>query len=176
MLLLDKGWTSVQIAEAFFLEISTIAAVLKAYKTSGIVSLYAEDISGRTLKPDAAQREELGVHLSTTHDATSQEVRDYVTSEYEVAYSRAGIIAFLKAPGFVHQNTTLIAPAVCETVQQEAIDADAALKYTLPADEVIVHVDGVTRPTWQKTGKVWVKKVEKFTFMNNLTIDAQSSN
>jgi transposase len=199
LLLLDKGWTSAQVGEAFFLEIATIEAVQRAYKTSGISSLYAADILGRPLKLDAAQRAELAVHLESAHYATSQEVRDYISAAYGVSYSRAGIIAFLKALGFVHQNTTLVAPAVCETVQQDAIDAYAALKAALPADEVIVHVDGVHPTHMAKTGKVWVKKGEKlhipsntgrqrinihgalnlatgqFTFMNNVTIDAQST-
>ena len=143
LLLLDKGWTCEQVAEAFFLEISTIEAVRRAYMAGGISSLYAADILGRPLKLTVAQREELAEHLASTHYATSQEVRDYISATYEVTYSRAGIIAFLKALGFVHQKTTLVAPAVCETVQQAAIDTYAALKNTLPADEVIVHVDGV---------------------------------
>ena len=199
LLLLDKGWTSVQVGDAFFLEISTIEAVQRAYKAGGISSLYAADILGRPLKLDAAQRTELAAHLATAHYATSQEVRDHIRVKYDVAYSRAGIIAFLKALGFVHQNTTLATPAVCEIVQQEAIDAYSALKDALPADEVIVHMDGVHPTHMAKTGKVWVKKGEKlhvpsntgrqrinihgalnlatgqFTFMNNVTIDAQST-
>ena len=199
LLLLDKGWTSAQVGEAFFLEISTIEAVQRAYKASGISSLYAADILGRPLKLDAAQRTELAAHLSTAHYATSQQVRDHISVTYGVDYSRAGIIAFLKALGFVHQKTTLVSPAVCDTVQQDAIDAYAALKNALPADEVIVHVDGVHPTHMAKTGKVWVKQGEKlhipsntgrqrinihgalnlatgqFTFMNNVTIDAHST-
>ena len=199
LLLLDKGWTSAQVGEAFFLEISTIEAVQRAYKASGISSLYAADILGRPLKLDAAQRTELAAHLSTAHYATSQQVRDHISVTYGVDYSRAGIIAFLKALGFVHQKTTLVSPAVCDTVQQDAIDAYAALKNALPADEVIVHVDGVHPTHMAKTGKVWVKQGEKlhipsntgrqrinihgalnlatgqFTFMNNVTIDARST-
>jgi transposase len=199
LLLLDKGWTYEQVAEAFFLERSTIEAVQRAYKASGISSLYATDILGRPLKLSVAQRAELARHLSAAHYATSQEVRDHISATYGVSYSRAGIIAFLKALGFVHQNTTLISPAVCETVQQDAIDAYGALKDGLPADKVIIHVDGVHPTNMAKTGKVWVKKGEKlhvpsntgrsrinihgalnlaksqFTFMNNVTIDANST-
>ena len=199
LLLLDKGWTSAQVGEAFFLEISTIEAVQRAYKTGGIPSLYAADILGRPLKLDAVQRVQLAEHLASAHYATSQEVRDHISATYGVSYSRAGIIAFLKALGFVHQRTTLIAPAVCETVQQDAIDSYGALKNALPADEVIVHVDGVHPTHMAKTGKVWVKQGEKlhipsntgrqrinihgalnlatgqFTFMNNVTIDAHST-
>jgi transposase len=50
VLLLDKGWTSSQVWDAFLLEISTIEAVQRSHKTGGISSLYAADILGRPLK------------------------------------------------------------------------------------------------------------------------------
>jgi hypothetical protein len=105
----------------------------------------------------------------------------------------------LKNLGFVHKKTTLVAPAVDAVIQQEAINAYASLKALLPADEVIVHVDGVHPTHMARTGKVWIKRGKKlhvlsntgraginihgalnlatgqFTFMNNLTIDALST-
>ena len=199
LLLLDKGWSFAAVAEALFLEAGTIEAVREAYRKIGIKSLYAVDIPGRPVKLSPSQRSALVVHLSTVHYATSQQVRDHIRSEYEVVYSRAGIIGFLKTLGFVHQKTTLVSPAVDVAIQQEAINAYASLKAGLPADEVIVHVDGVHPTHMARTGKVWIKRGEKlhilsntgrarinihgalnlatgqFTFMNNLTIDALST-
>jgi transposase len=199
LLLLDKGWSFAEVAEALFLESSTIEAVQKAYNKGGIQSLYAVGILGRPAKLGPLQRATLSAHLSSAHYATSQQVRDHICLEYGVVYSRAGIIAFLKTLGFVHQKTTLVSPVVPEAIQQEAMNAYAALKATLPADEVIVHVDGVHPTHMAKTGKVWVRRGEKlhipsntgrkrinihgalnvatgqFTFMNNLTIDALST-
>lgn len=199
LLLLDKGWTYPQIAEAFFLDETTILSVHRAYRADGIQSLAAKYSPGAPAKLDAAQRGALTEHLDTVHYATSQEIGDYIMQTYGVSYSRAGIIAFLKALGFVHQETALVLPVPDEARQQAAIDAYLALKQSLPEDAVIVHVDGVHPTHMAKTGKVWVKKGEKlhlpgntgrerinihgalnladgrFTFMNNLTIDAKST-
>ncbi len=199
LLLLDKGWSSAEVAEALFLEASTIEAVRRAYLANGVQSLYAVDILGRPVRLSLLQREALILHLSAAHYATSQEIRDPIHAEYGIAYSRAGIIAFLKNLGFVHQKTTLVAPVIDEVIQRQAIAAYTALKAALPSDEVIVHVDGVHPTHMAKTGKVWMKRGEKlhvpantgrarinihgalnlasgqFTFMNNLTIDARST-
>lgn len=199
LLLLDKGWTYPQIAEAFFLDETTILSVHRAYLAHGMASLEAKYSPGAPTKLDAAQRDALIDHLDSVHYATSQEIRDYIVKTYGVSYSRAGIIAFLKALGFVHQETTVVVPVPDEAKQQAAIDAYRALKEALREDEVIVHVDGVHPTHMAKTGKIWVKKGEKlhlpsntgrgrinihgalnladgrFTFMNNLTIDAKST-
>ena len=199
LLLLDKGWSFAEVADALFLEAFTIETVQKAYKRNGVQSLYAADIPGRPVKLSQLQRTALILHLASAHYATSQEVRDHIRSQYGVSYSRAGIIAFLKNLGFVHQKTTLVSPVVDEAIQREAIDAYGALKAALPADEVILHVDGVHPTHMAGTGKVWVKRGEKlhipsntgrgrinihgalnlatgqFTFINNLTIDAHST-
>jgi transposase len=199
LLLLDKGWSFGQVADALFLETPTIVAVKKSYQKNGVQSLYAADILGRPAKLSQLQQTALILHLSSAHYATSAQVRDYIRLEYGVVYSRAGIIAFLKNLDFVHQKTTLISPVVAEAIQQEAIDAYDALKATLPADEVIIHMDGVHPTHMAKTGKVWVRRGEtlhvpsntgrrrinihgalnvatgQFTFMNNLTIDALST-
>ena len=199
LLLLDKGWTFAEVAEALFLEITTVQAVLRGYEADGLSSLAAKEVPGRPVKLDLAQRDALVQHLEEAHYATSQEIRDHILREYGITYSRAGMIAFLNKLGFVHQMTAIVAPVPDVAHQQAAIDAYAALKENLPADEVIVHVDGVHPTHMAKTGKIWVRKGKKlylpsntgrnrinihgainladgrFTFMNNLTIDAHST-
>jgi transposase len=199
LLLLDKGWSFVAVAEALFLEASTVEGVYKSWKAQGMNSLAAVDISGRPVRLDPAQRAELTVHLEQAHYASSQEIRDHILARYGVAYSRAGIIAFLKKLGFVHTSTRLVAPVADEDKQAKMIAAYTALKENLPSGEVIVHMDGVHPTHMAKTGKVWTRKGEtlhvpantgrgrvnihgalnlatgQFTFMNNLTLNATSS-
>lgn len=199
LLLLDKGWSFADVAEALFLEALTVEGVYKSWRAQGISSLAAVDISGRPVKLDPAQRDELASHLENAHYATSQEIRDYIHARYGVAYSRAGIIAFLKKLGFVHSGTRIVAPVADEDKQARMIASYTALKESLPENEVIVHMDGVHPTHMAKTGKVWTRKGEalhvlgntgrgrinihgalnlatgQFTFMNNLTINAIST-
>ena len=199
LLLLDKGWSFVAVAEALFLEASTVEGVYKNWKARGMSSLAAADLPGRPVRLDKAQLSELTAHLATAHYASSQEIRDHILARYGVAYSRAGIIAFLKKLGFVHVSTRLVAPVADEDKQVKMIAAYTALKDSLPSGEVIVHMDGVHPTHMAKTGKVWTRKGEvlhvpantgrgrvnihgalnlatgQFTFMNNLTINAIST-
>ena len=199
LLLLDKGWSFTAVAEALFLESSTVENVYRNWKTLKMNSLVALDLPGRPVRLDEAQRSELASHLESAHYATSQEIRDYIAAQYGVSYSRAGIIAFLKNLGFIHQTTRLVAPVADEEAQKAMIEAYTRLKATLPEDEVIVHVDGVHPTHMAKTGRVWVRKGEtlhvpantgrgrinihgalnlatgQFTFMNNLTINGIST-
>jgi transposase len=199
LLLLDKGWSFAAVAEALFLEASTVEGVYRGWKAQGMNSLAALDLPGRPVRLDEAQRAELRVHLENAHYATSQQIREHILARYSVAYSRAGIIAFLKKLGFVHAGTRLVAPVADEEKQAQMIAAYTVLKESLPENEVIVHMDGVHPTHMAKTGKVWVRKGKtlhvpantgrgrvnihgalnlatgQFTFMNNLTINAIST-
>ena len=199
LLLLDKGWSFAEVAEAFFLDVLTVEGIYRNWKAKGLESIAPAAIPGRPVKLDKAQCKALGEHLDKTPYATSSEICEYILKTCGVSYSRAGIIAFLKKLGFVHQSTKLVSPVAEEGRQVEAIQAYADLKATLPEDEVIVHVDGVHPTHMARVGKVWTRKGQtlhvpantgrsrlnihgalnlangRFTFMNNLTIDARST-
>ena len=199
LLLLDDGWTFQAIATAFYLETSTIEALLKAYKTTGFATLDSAPITGRAFKLDEKQQESLSLHLETANYACSKDIRAYIQETYNVVYCRSSILSFLRKLGFVHQNTQLAIPAPDEAVQQAAIEAYNLQKASLNDDEVIVHIDGVHPTHIAKTGKIWIKKGDtrhilsntgrqrlnihgainlatgQFHFMNNATINAEST-
>lgn len=199
LLLIDKGWQFSDIAEALFLESSTIETLFKAYKQHGIDCLDAAPILGRPFKLDAAQRASLSLYLENANYATSKEIRSYIKAEYGVDYCHSSILSFLKKLGFVHKTTILTTPIVDEDIQKAAIEAYQALKNDLPDDEVILFLDAVHPTHMAKTGKVWMKKTDnrhvlsntgrerinihaalnvatgQFNFMNNATVDANST-
>lgn len=199
LLLLDDGWEMGAVAKVLYLDIFTVNGVLKRFKIDGMPSLYAADITGRPTKLNAEQLKLLENHLEVTHFSTSHEVRSYILATFGVEYSKAGVLALLKRQGFCHESTRLVVPVVEESLQQACIDTYKTLKTELPADEVILHMDGVHPTHMAKTGKIWVKRGKKlhilgntgrerlnihgalnvqtgqFNFMENTTIDAKST-
>ena len=199
LLLLDDGWEISSVAKVLYLDIFTVTGVFKRYKDEGVPSLYAACITGRPTKLNAEQLETLSHHLETACLSSSHEVRAAIFTLFGINYSKAGVLALLKKLDFCHEATKLVVPAVETCVQQAAIDAYHALKADLPADEVILHIDGVHPTHMAKTGKIWVKRGQKrhifgnsgrgrlnihgalnvqtgqFNFMENRVIDAKST-
>jgi transposase len=199
LLLLDDGWEITAIAKVLYLDIFTVNSVFKRYKDEGVPSLYAADITGRPTKLNSEQLEVLSNHLETACLSTSHEVRAAIFTFFGINYSKAGVLALLKKLDFCHEATVLVVPVVAENVQQAAIDAYKSLKAALPADEVILHIDGVHPTHMAKSGKIWVKRGQKrhilgntgrgrvnihgalnlqtgqFNFMENTVIDAKST-
>jgi transposase len=199
LLLLDDGYSFVEIARLFYLEPSTIETLFKAYQAHGIDCLDAAPILGRPFKLDEAQRASLEAHLENANYSTSKEIRAHIKAEYGVDYEHSSILSLLKKLGFVHKTTILTTPAVDEDIQKAAIEAYEALKNDLPDDEAIVFLDAVHPTHMAKTGKVWMKKTDnrhvlsstgrkrinihgalnvatgQFNFMNNATVDAYST-
>jgi transposase len=199
LLLLDDGWEISAVAKALYLDIFTVSSVLTRYKAEGVPSLYAANITGRPTKLKAEQVKILVNHLETACLGSSNEVRTAIFTFFGINYSKAGVLALLKKLDFVCENTKIIVPFVDESLQQAAIDAYKKLKSNLPADEVILHIDGVHPTHMAKTGKIWVKRGQKrhilgntgrgrmnihgalnlqtgqFNFMENTKIDAKST-
>ena len=199
LLLLDDGFEMGAISKVLYLDIFTVNGVLKRFKEEGMSSLHAADITGRPTKLTRKQLKTLENHLETAHFSTSNEVRAYIYATFGVDYSKVGILALLKRLDFCHETTRLVVPFVEETVQQAAILNYQSLKEALPADEVILHIDGVHPTHMAKTGKIWMKRGQnrhvlgntgrqrlnihgalnletgQFNFMENAVIDAKST-
>ncbi len=199
LLALDDGYSFVKIAKIFYLEPSTIETLLKAYKLHGIDCLDADEITGRPFKLDKTSQDALKIHLQTADYATYAAIHAYIKAEYGKDYCHSSILSFFKKLRFVHKTTILTTPEVDEYKQKDMIEAYETLKKELSDDEVILFVDGVHPTHMPKTGKVWMKKGEnrhvlsnagrerinihgainlatgQFNFMNNITIDANST-
>jgi transposase len=155
VLLYDKGWTLMQIAEALLLSDDAIRQHISEYKAS------------RKLKPESGGSiEKLSIKQSQLFEKHLQEhtylyIKDilaYVKSVYKTSYTVSGMRYWLKRHHFSYKKPALVPGKANEEKQKEWIQEYEKLKLELPEDETICFMDGVhpTHNTQLTYG--WIKK------------------
>ena len=118
IILLGTGMLSYEVSEVLFMNIDSLGNYVKKYLNGGIKELCKSNYLGRkqTLKED--QLFKLTSELDSKVYLTTKEVKEYISSTFNVHYSIAGINALLKRLGFVYKKPKLI-PANPDINEQE---------------------------------------------------------
>ncbi len=156
VLLADKGWTYVQIAEALMLDEETISRHIDEYVRQNKLK---PQNGGSTPNLNALQTQELIAHLEVQTYLRVSDIVQYVQKTYGIFYTVPGMTSWLKANEFSYKKPAAT-PAKADPVKQEAfIQEYEKLVETTPKDEPILFGDGV-HPTmatqitygWIRTG------------------------
>lgn len=158
VLLVDDGWSYVQIAKALFIDESTVCRHLEAYA------------SEQRLKPNhkgskplltEAETSSLSAHLEDTLYVKVKEIRTYVQQTYGKQLSRTAVYEWLKRHNFVYKKPKLV-PAKADPEKQaefiaryEKLMNQAAIEGNLVLFGDSVHPSQQTRVAygWVKKGK-----------------------
>jgi transposase len=148
ILLLDKGWSYSDVAEALLLDDSTLRLWRKAYGEGGVDNLIMFDLKGGFSALKAEQVEELRAWATKTLPGSTAEVGAFVKERFGLDYGRSGLIKLMGRIGFVWRAPEAI-PAKTDAKAQEAfIERHDNLRDHLGPDEAIVYADAV-HPTHQ---------------------------
>lgn len=158
LLLLDKGWPAVRVADALFLDTGTVRTWRRSYEADGISSLEISDYSKREGHLSFEQEAELQVHLSAHPMRTSGEVRAYIEQTYGQRYSHPGAIKLMTRLGFVYKKPKLLPLQASPQAQENFIADYEELCTELPADEAIVFVDAVHPEHQSRPAYGWFPK------------------
>ena len=155
VLLYDKGWTLMQIAEALLLSDDAIRKHIQDYKSSR--KLKPEN-GGSEEKLSRRQSKELIEHLTTYTYLYTKDIVAYVKTTYQVTYSISGLRYWLKRQGFSYKKPSLVPGKANKELQEDWISEYFKLKDTLKENETICFMDGVhpTHNTQLSCG--WIKK------------------
>ena len=158
VLLLDDGWTCQQIANALFLNDSTIRDYEQQYRTGGIDVLLSDAHAGGNAKLTSVQEQELDAHIEANLYSTAAEICEHVETTYGVSYSTDGMRALLRRLQFVFKKTKLV-PGKADAEKQEVFLAQMKkLKEEKGADDEICYLDGVHPQHNSKPANGWIKK------------------
>lgn len=155
VLLRDKGYSYLQVAEILLLDDETVRRHIDDYRKLQKLMPHNGG-SDSKLNPD--QSAQLIAHLETTTYLYAKEICAYVLETFAVTYTVSGMIKWLRQQGFRYKKPRGM-PAKAEAQKQ----ADFILKYNelksgLKADEVILFGDS-THPQHQtKLAYGWIKK------------------
>jgi len=156
ILLYDKGWSILTIAEALFLSEDAIREHISEYQSSK--KLKPEN-GGSTEKLSLEQSQQLAEHLRSHTYLYTKDIIAYVQSTMKISYTVPGMHNWLKRHGFSYKKPAIVPGKSNAEQQQKWIDEYNQLRQDLPEDETICFMDGV-HPThnvqpaygWIETG------------------------
>jgi len=158
ILLLDQGWSFAEVAEALFIDDSTIRLWLKEFQDGGVVALVLFDLKGGTGALSSFQIDELRAWATETLPATTVEVGQFILKRFGVEYGKSGLIKLMNRIGFEWKKPEAVPARADVEAQRKFIDAHEDLRNSLGPNEAIVYADAV-HPTHQaKPAGCWLPR------------------
>ena len=121
ILWLDAGWSYEAIAEALFLNDSTIRRYEKNYLKGGIECLLTDNYTGGFGFLTEAQEALLKEHLMDTTYLSCKEIVEYVKETFAISYTSGGMLHLLKRLGFVYKKPKRVPGKANAKAQKEFV-------------------------------------------------------
>lgn len=155
VILSDRGWSEEKIAEALLIHLDTAKRHLKDYHN---LQQKLKSVSGGSeSKLSDVQATELLAHLEEHTYTKSQDICEYITTEYQITYTVAGITSWLKAHKFSYKKPK-VTPLKADPEKQRAfIEYYENLKSSTPEEEPILFGDSVHPTMATKVAYGWIK-------------------
>ena len=158
LLLLDEGYTYLEIAEILRIDEDTIRRTEQAYNDQGREKFLESPFKGGLSKLTASQQEELSTELEKNLYQTTAAVCAYVEEQFGIIYTTAGMSELLKRLGFVFKKPVLIPGKVDPQLQEEFLEYYEAIKAGMGESDKIYFVDGVHAQHNTQAGYGWIRK------------------
>ena len=100
ILLLDKGWSYAEVAEALFLDDSTIRIWLKEFQEGGVEAIVLFDLKGGTGRLSPLQIDELRAWATEVLPTSTTEIGQFILDRFGFDYGRSGLIKLMNRIGF----------------------------------------------------------------------------
>jgi transposase len=164
VLLRDKEWTWMQIAEALLLSEEVLRKHLKDYQSSK--KLKPEN-GGSKEKLSFEQTQKLIDHLQTHTYLYTKDIVAYVKSAFKIEYSVSGMCYWLKRNKFSYKKPSLVPGKANKEAQEAWISEYFKLKQGLNEDETICFADGVHPTHNVQLSYGWIRKGVRKEFCSN---------
>lgn len=158
ILLLDDGFSCVEISRILLLDDDTIRTYRNKYIASGARSLLSDNNKGGISYLNAEQIKCLNSHLVKNVYSDSKGIVVWIKAKFGVHYSPSGINALLLRMGFVYKKPVLVPCKANENKQLEFVKQYNELKENLKQDDQIYFMDGVHPQHNSIAGYGWIKK------------------
>lgn len=122
ILLLDKGGSVPQVAEALFLDEDSVRQFFSRYNAGKLDGLLCDNYHGKDSKLQDDQKELLRQHVADNLYMDSALVIAFILLEFGVSYSKSGIHRLLHELGFVYKKPKHV-PGKADSAKQEEFAA-----------------------------------------------------
>ncbi len=161
ILLLNEGWSYEQIAQALFLDDSTVRRYQTEYQAGGLDGLLDDNYIGGACKLTEEQSGILKAELSRKIYLSAKDVCKFIEKEFGVQYTPEGLVHLLHRLGFVYKKTKQVPGKADAGAQKKFLEeVYAKLKAEMKADDKLYFLDGVHPQHNSMSAYGWLKKGE----------------
>jgi transposase len=168
VILLGKGRTSADVADALLIDPDTARDYFKRYKKGGLDGLLRMSYVGSEALLDAAQLAELDAHLQGRLHLTAESVARWVEERWGVRYTPSGMTAVLHRLGYVYKKAKLEPgkhPA--PEVQEAFVEKYENIKKNKADGDVIYFMDATHPQHNPVIGCGWIKRGKEHPIRSN---------
>jgi len=158
ILMLDNGFSCVEVGEVLLLDDDTIRNYRNTYLNEGSGFLLNDNNKGTTALLSIEQLELLEQHITENVYADSKGIVVWITNEFGIAYTASGINSLLKRLGFVYKKPVLTPCKANVEKQEEFVKQYKELKENLSDQDQIYFMDGVHPQHNTLACYGWIKK------------------
>jgi transposase len=168
ILMMDSGYSYVEIAEVLILEEKTIRRWKERYQARQNITGYIfNDCTGYEGKLSVKDLEIVSQYIEESLLSDSKQVRVFIEETFKIKYTKSGCIALLHQLGFKYKQTSLLPSGMTPQHQAEFKQNYETFSAQLKDDETVVFMDGM-HPTHNiETGKAWIKVGQKKEVLSN---------
>lgn len=161
IILLDKGWSCQEVAEALLIDDDTARSWHRLYVEHGLTGLVVFDVGGSHSRLSAEQEYALFTWVSASLPRNARTIGAWIVDSFGIEYSHAGLIALLHRLKLSYRKPAMVSCKLDAVRQQAFIANYDRLMCGLGPDEAVVFADAV-HPThqvravgcWAPTGEV----------------------
>ena len=109
LVLLDKGWSCQQVADALLLDDDTISGWRKLFEQRGVEGITGFDVGGSASYLGVKQEDDLKAWVGATLPRSTRQIGAWIEKEFGLVYeSRSGLIALLHRLGLEYHKPSVI--------------------------------------------------------------------
>ena len=167
VILLGRGRTPADVADALLIDSDTARTYFKRYKKGGVDELLRMNYVGGEALLDAVQLAELDAHLKEHLHLTAESVAGWVRKRWGVCYTPNGMAAVLRRLGYVYKKPKLVPGKADAAAQEEFVKDYENLKQNSEEGDVILFMDATHPQHNPVIGYGWIKRGEEHPVKSN---------
>lgn len=157
ILLLDKGYSPIQVAKILLLDESSIYHYKSLYQ-EGLDKLVQFKYKGRMPKLSPEQEELLISHLDDHFYSNTKGINQFIENHFGISFTKDGLISLLHRLGYVYKQSKLVPPDPDPEKQKEFLKKYEQIKENLQENEKYYFMDAVHPTHSPIASRGWVKK------------------
>jgi len=167
VLLLGKGRTVGDVADALLMDPDTVRTYFKRYKKGGIEGLLRMNYVGSEALLNEVQLSELDTHLQEHLFLTAESVARWVEERWNVCYSANGMASVLHRLGYVYKKPKLVPGKANPAAQKEFLEEYENCKQNSAWGDAILFMDATHPQHNPVLGYGWIKRGEAYPVRSN---------